>query len=66
MNYNDIIIGVLFFVALFYVGRKVYTDFFRAKPDGTASGCAKGCGCETGAPTKAVNAPRKELLSLPL
>ncbi|QJD80510.1 FeoB-associated Cys-rich membrane protein [Spirosoma rhododendri] len=45
---QELIIGLIFAVALFYLGRRAYRSFFSKK-----AGCGKGCGCatDTSAPT---------------
>jgi len=37
---EQLIIGLLFLAALFYLGRRLYRTVFAKKP-----GCANGCGC---------------------
>lgn len=59
MTYDSIVIGILFAAAVFYLGRKVFGDFFRRETT-----CAKGCGCNANAPTKPVGAPQAVSIKL--
>ncbi|WP_345271309.1 FeoB-associated Cys-rich membrane protein [Nibrella viscosa] len=46
---EQIIIGLVFLAALAFLGRRVWKSFFTKK-----AGCAKGCGCDTDTPVRAV------------
>lgn len=39
---QELIIGLIFAIALLYLGRRAYSSFFSKK-----AGCSKGCGCST-------------------
>ena len=41
MMVQQVLIGVIFLIAIFYIVRMVFRNFSPSK-----KGCAKGCGCE--------------------
>jgi hypothetical protein len=55
---QELIIGLIFAAALFYLGRRVYRSFFSKK-----AGCSKGCGCSTDVATPTVRILEKGKLN---